>query len=75
MCFHKEILILKTDVAAYLDINNIFFFRLKHTNQLNQCPMTNIIRCNFTIVTISILTKYNFANIWYLRAVVVKHEM
>lgn len=48
MCFHKEILILKTDVAAYLDINNIFFFRLKHTNHLNQCPMTKIKRCNFT---------------------------
>ena len=29
MCFHKEILILKIDVAAYLDINNIFSISFK----------------------------------------------
>ena len=75
MCFHKEILILKTDVAAYLDINNIFFFRLKHTNHLNQCPMTKIKRCNFTGHHINFWQNIILANIWYLRTVVIKHEM
>ena len=29
MCFYEEILILKIDVAAYLDINNIFSILFK----------------------------------------------
>ena len=40
MCFHKEILILKIDVAAYLDINNFFSFSFKATNHLNQQSMS-----------------------------------
>ena len=60
MGFHKEILILKIDVGAYLDINNIFSFNLKHTNHLNQCLMANLKRCNFTGHHINFMPKYNF---------------
>ena len=74
MCFHKEILILKIDVATHLDINNIFSFNLKHTNHLNQCLMANL-KGVILLVTISISCRnIILANIWYLSTVVIKHE-
>ena len=60
MCFHKEILILKIDVAAYLDINNIYLFCLKHTNHLNQCLMANLKKYNFDSHHINFTSEFNF---------------